>query len=79
MIPASTRPANRPDWLPGRPEHQRLARRSLAQLATRGSLPASYSAPVQVWAFGDELTMVFLPGEVVVDYALRLRRELAAK
>ena len=27
-------------------------------------------------AFGDSLTMVFLPGEVVVDYSLRLKKEL---
>ena len=28
------------------------------------------------WLFGDDLAIVFLPGEVVVDYALRLKREL---
>ena len=27
-------------------------------------------------AFGDELAMVFLPGEVVIDYTVRLKREL---
>lgn len=32
--------------------------------------------PIQTWAFGDELAMVFLPGEVTSDYALRLKREL---
>lgn len=31
---------------------------------------------VATWTFGDELAIVFLPGEVVVDYALRLKREL---
>jgi hypothetical protein len=30
---------------------------------------------VQVWRFGRDLTLVALGGEVVVDYALRLRRE----
>lgn len=35
--------------------------------------------PVQVWTFGDELAMIFLGGEVVADYALRLERELAEK
>ena len=34
------------------------------------------SYPVQTVAFGDELALVFLPGEVVVDYALRLKKEL---
>src|SRR5205085_5229703 len=32
--------------------------------------------PIQTWAFGDSLAMVFLPGEVVVDYSHRLKREL---
>jgi hypothetical protein len=31
---------------------------------------------VQTWTFGRELAMVFLGGEVVAEYALRLRREL---
>lgn len=34
--------------------------------------------PVQTWAFGRDLAMVFLGGEVVVDYSLRLKRELDA-
>ncbi len=33
-----------------------------------------YSA--QAWRFGDDLAMVFLPGEVVVDYVVRLKKEL---
>jgi len=33
---------------------------------------------VQSWQFGDELAMVFLAGEVVVDYALRLKTEFDA-
>lgn len=41
-----------------------------------GRLPATYPVPIQSWQLGDNLTMVFLGGEVVVDYALRLRREL---
>jgi hypothetical protein len=28
------------------------------------------------WTFGDDLAMIFLSHEVVVDYALRLKREL---
>jgi putative membrane-bound dehydrogenase-like protein len=49
------------------------------QLATldRGeSLPTKIDYPVTTWTFGDSLAMVFLPGEVVVDYSLRLKREL---
>ena len=30
---------------------------------------------VQTWTFGNDLAMVFLPGEVVVDYSLRIKTE----
>jgi len=36
----------------------------------------SYDCPIQVIKFGDALTMVALPGETVVDFSLRLKREL---
>jgi hypothetical protein len=32
------------------------------------SLPTSYSAPFAVWQFGDDLTLVAIPGEVVNGY-----------
>jgi len=41
-----------------------------------GGLPRTYPYPVQVWRLGDELSLVLLGGEVVVDYALRLKQEL---
>lgn len=41
-----------------------------------GRLPATYPVPIQAWRFGDDLTMVFIGGEVVIDYAIRLKREL---
>jgi hypothetical protein len=34
--------------------------------------------PIQIWTFGDELAVVFLPGEAVVDYSIRLKRECDA-
>jgi hypothetical protein len=34
---------------------------------------------IQTWTFGDNLALVFLPGEVVVDYSLRLKREFQAQ
>jgi neutral ceramidase len=37
---------------------------------------ADFSYPVQVIRFGDDLMLVALGNEVVVDYALRLKREL---
>lgn len=41
-----------------------------------GHLPSSYSYPVQVIRLGSSLTIVALASETVVDYSLRLKREL---
>jgi hypothetical protein len=57
----------------------RHAQENLARLDRGEKLPTTLSYRVTVWQFGDELAMVFLPGEVVVDYALRLRRECPGK
>ena len=53
------------------------ARRMLARWEREGRLPATYSYPIQVVRLGDELQLIALGGEVVVDYSLRLKRELA--
>lgn len=42
-------------------------------LEAKGSLPTSCKYPLHVWKFGDQLTWVSLTGEVVADYAVRLR------
>lgn len=55
---------------------QRHAQRHLDMLARGDKLMTSYPCPVQVWRFGKDLTLVAIGGEVVVDYALRLKREL---
>ncbi|MFO0909170.1 MAG: neutral/alkaline non-lysosomal ceramidase N-terminal domain-containing protein [Isosphaeraceae bacterium] len=54
------------------------ASRFLASLERGEALPTTLPYSAQSWQFGDRLAMVFLPGEVVVDYALRLKRELDA-
>ena len=57
-----------------------VARRAgnlLATQKTKKALDPSYPYPVQVWRLGD-LTWVFLGGEVVVDYSLRLKRNLGS-
>jgi putative membrane-bound dehydrogenase-like protein len=51
------------------------ARKNLARLDRGESLPAHLPYLVQTWNFGDDLAMVFLPGEVVVDYVVRLKNE----
>jgi hypothetical protein len=54
---------------------RRRAKALLARLVAHGSLPAAKTYPVQVWRFGDGPRLVALGGEVVVDYALRLKHE----
>ena len=62
-----------------RPQDRRYAEHMLEIYERKGRLPANYPAPVQTWRFGDSLTIVFLGGEVVVDYALRLKKELSGE
>ena len=45
----------------------------LDRLGRGVSLPTSIDYPVQTWTFGTDLAMVFLPGEVVVDYSIKLK------
>ncbi|WP_162275934.1 neutral/alkaline non-lysosomal ceramidase N-terminal domain-containing protein [Roseimaritima ulvae] len=49
------------------------ARTQLAKLQRGESLRQSIDYPVQVWAFGESLCMVFLGGEVTVEYGLQLK------
>jgi len=51
------------------------AQRLLKLLEEGKEPPKSKSYHVATWSFGDDLAMVFLSDEVVVDYALRMKRE----
>ncbi|GMW00042.1 MAG: hypothetical protein AMXMBFR84_11800 [Candidatus Hydrogenedentota bacterium] len=55
---------------------QRRAQWLLESIDRDGPLKASYPCPVQVWRFGNDLQITALGGEVVVDYALRIKYEL---
>jgi len=48
----------------------------LKQLDAGKDIPASYPYPVQTWRLGKDLTLVTLGGEVVVDFSLRLKKDL---
>ncbi len=48
----------------------------LGELEKNGELRSRHSYPVQVLQFGKDLTLVALAGETVVDYAIRLRKEI---
>ena len=59
-----------------RPDHSGAnAKIQLAKLDNLGVIPLALDYPIQVWRFGDDLAMVFLAGEVVVDYSLALKAE----
>lgn len=45
-----------------------VADQMLARLKAGETLPAGYDTSIAVWQFGGDLTLVGLPGEVVVDY-----------
>jgi neutral ceramidase len=49
----------------------------LNELNQHQQIRTNYAAPVQVVRFGRDLVLVALSGEVVVDFALRLKQELA--
>ena len=54
------------------------AQKHLERLQKGLPLQTELSYPVQTWRFGEELAIVFLASEVVVDYSLRLKKELDA-
>lgn len=55
---------NGPNWLKG------SAVTMMEMIKDGKPLPRYYDAPVSVWQFGDDLTLVGLPGEVVSGYVL---------
>ncbi len=58
---------------------QRLTELLLERVAEQGKVDDAYPCPVQVVRFGEDLAMIALAGEVVVDYVLRLRKELESE
>ncbi len=53
-----------------------MAKHMIGVLESGGTLPEHYNAPIAVWAFGDDLTLVGLPSESVAEYANRLYADL---
>lgn len=54
---------------------RRHAEYLLARMEKEGKLWDRYPYPVQVWQFGQGMKMILLGGELVVDYALRLKQQ----
>ncbi len=53
-----------------------FAKVQLAKLDRGEKLREQIDYRIQTWSFGDSLAVVFLPGEVVSEYGLRLKSEL---
>lgn len=56
--------------------HVFFAQRALAMLEKGEKLPTHYSAPISVIQLGPDLTLVGLPGEVVVDYLTMVEKAI---
>jgi putative membrane-bound dehydrogenase-like protein len=54
------------------------AKKNLTRLDRDEALPTTLPYRVSMWNFGGDLAMVFLPGEVVIDYAVRLKKDFDA-
>ncbi len=74
MFPPHTRETFEPKLKDPDPRRARSAARMI-KAYDEGKPVRSLTYPVQALRFGRDLTMVFLAGEVVVDYALRVKRE----
>jgi neutral ceramidase len=68
LLPPGKQPSTQSRW----------AARLLAEAKAGKPFPRSYPYPVQVWQLGGKQLWVALGGEVVVDYALRFKREFGA-
>lgn len=51
------------------------ARILMREMEKKGAIDGHYPYPIGYWNLGGEIDFFFLGGEVVVDYALRLKRE----
>jgi Neutral/alkaline non-lysosomal ceramidase, N-terminal len=62
-----------------KPNEQRWSAEMKRIRKEMGRLPESYPMPIHTWQFGDQLTCVFMGGEVVVDYQFEIEKELPTK
>ena len=58
-------------------KYERRNAEDLLSALEKGTVASTYPYLVHVIQFGDDLTMIGLAGEVVVDYSLRLKKELS--
>jgi hypothetical protein len=58
---------------------QRLTEVLIKRIDSQGALETAYACPVHVIKFGGDLSFIAIGGEVVVDYALRIRKGFGAE
>jgi prolyl-tRNA editing enzyme YbaK/EbsC (Cys-tRNA(Pro) deacylase) len=58
------------------PYRRKHAQHYLDLLTKTGKIPDEYPFSIQIWNLGKDVLLVALAGEVVVDYGIRLKREL---
>ena len=56
--------------------YRNLGQRALELMDEGRFLPTHYAAPLGLWQFGDDLTLVALSGETVVDYVALTEKTL---
>lgn len=61
------------------PNIKRWAEHMKATRAAMGRLPETVPMPVHSWKFGDDLTWIFLGGEVVSEYQMSIEKRLGGK
>ncbi len=59
------------------PNQRRWAEHMTATRAAMGRLPETVPMPIHAWQFGDQLTWIFLGGEVVSEYQMAIEKRLA--
>ncbi|MFP4028519.1 MAG: neutral/alkaline non-lysosomal ceramidase N-terminal domain-containing protein [Candidatus Brocadiia bacterium] len=65
------------EWAEG-PEWQKFNAELMLEMMDRGeTLPTTYSAPLSLWRFGDDLDLVGISGEVTSGYAFRAAEVLS--
>ncbi len=62
-----------------KPNEKPWAQHMLKTKQDMGRLPETYPMPIHTWQFGEQLTWVFLGGEVVVDYQFQIEKELPTR
>lgn len=61
---------NGPGW------HRGVASTTMEVLKSGGKLPTHYDAPVSLWQFGEDLTLIGLSGEVVSGYVTGIQKSI---